>query len=315
MNSKISILDTGYESYAYEENLFRESGYSLAIYDGPGQDSEQKIRFASGSQGILVRLTRIGSDELDRLPGLKAIVRYGVGYDNIDIPAAKERGIRVANVQGYGNHSVSDHAMALMFSCARDVEGSRAGNFGTPSRRDVLEFHDKTLGIIGIGRIGSHFSRKASPLFNRTLACDPYKESAYMEPFGAAKVSLDELLRQSHVISIHCNLTGETRHMLDQGAFSQMDKRPVVVNTARGPVIDETALFRALEEDRVHSAGLDVFENEPYGEAQARLLEHPRVVYSPHIAWYSEYSNLELQQRAARNLVALLNGESVEDEL
>ena len=105
----------------------------------------------------------IDVDALDLMPHIKAIVRYGVGYDNIDVKAAKERNIRVANVQGYGNHSVSDHAMALMYACIRDIEGSRKGDFSKPAQKEIFELHEKTLGIIGIGRIGSQFSKKTSP--------------------------------------------------------------------------------------------------------------------------------------------------------
>ena len=156
------------------------------------------------------------------MPDLKAIVRYGVGYDNIDVDAARKKNIRVANVQGYGNHSVSDHALALMYALTRDLEGSRKGAFSKPSRSDVIELHNKTLGIIGMGRIGSQFSRKASPQFQHTIAYDPYKPGEYIQNFGARKVDLPELFNKSHVISLHCNLTGETRHILNEKAFGQM---------------------------------------------------------------------------------------------
>jgi D-3-phosphoglycerate dehydrogenase len=315
----IAILDPGFPSYDYESALFKSQGYDLLIPEVPAKPVEERLADAKGSEGILVRGTRVGAGEMDLLRGLRAIVRYGVGYDNIDLKAAKERGIRVANVRGYANHSVSDHALGLMFACIRDLGsfpyGNRFPEFGKPVRSELFELHDKTLGIIGIGRIGSCFSRKASALFADTLACDPYKDETYIKSFGARKTALLEVLEKSHVISLHCNLTPETRHILNECAFETMKMKPVIINTARGPVIKESDLVTALENRQVHSAGLDVFENEPVGPAQKELLDHPRVVATPHIAWYSQSSIRELQKKAADHMVGLLKGQPVADEL
>ncbi len=311
----IAIIDPGYDSYDYERELFHQHGFSLEINESPRAQNDRRIDFARNAVGILVRGTLIDKEALSKLPGLKAIVRYGTGYDNVDIDSVKARGIRVCNVQGYGNHSVSDHALALMFACIRDLEGNRKDPFGVPSRKDMFEIHDKTLGIIGLGRIGSLFSKKASPLFKDTLACDPYKDAAYMRSHGASKTDLADLLRKCHVISIHCNLTEETRHLLNLSGFKQMANRPVIINTSRGPVIREADLLTALDKHMIHSAGIDVFEQEPPGEAQERLKVHPRIVTTTHVAWYSERSVRELQKRAAENMIALLSGKQVSDEL
>ncbi len=312
---QIAILNTGYESYAYEVELFARYGFDLIIYDGPPKDKNLMYAFASKATGILVRELLIDDKALALMPDLKAIVRYGVGYDNIDVDIARKKNIRVANVQGYGNHSVSDHAMALMFALTRDLEGSRKGAFSKPSRSEVFELHNKTLGIIGLGRIGSQFSRKASPLFQHTIACDPYKSGDYIQSHGARKVDLSELLTESHVISLHCNLTGETRHILNAATFQNMKQKPVVINTSRGPVIHEESLLSALNSGVVHSAGLDVFEQEPPGKEQLPLLDHPHVVHTPHVAWYSDEAIRVLQTRAADNIIGLLTGKPVEDEL
>jgi len=152
-------------------------------------------------------------------------------------------------------------------------------------------------------------------LFKSIIAYDPYKPAAHIKSCGAEKVDLAELLNESHVISLHCNLTDETRHIIDQTAFDRMSNRPVIINTARGPVVDEKALLNALKSGVIHSAGLDVFEMEPPGKDQEELLEHPHVVSTPHIAWYSESSIVELQRRAADNLIGLLTGKKISDEL
>jgi D-3-phosphoglycerate dehydrogenase len=320
---QIVVIDTGYESYDAERNIFSRNGFSLLVQEGSSGDHTGKFELARNAVGILVRGTRIGEMEMEQMPRLKAIVRYGTGYENIDLEAARSRGIRVANIQGYASHAVSDHALALMLACARGLGVREAGTspgflsraFGKPSRKDVFELHDKTLGIIGIGRIGSHFSKKASPLFKRTLAFDPYQTGEYMRNFGAVKADLEKVLTDSHVISLHCILTGETHHMLNETGFRSMRNRPVIINTSRGPVVDEKALLRALDSGLVHSAGLDVFEKEPPGQKQSALLEHSRVMVTPHIGWYSVHAAVTLQKRAARNMVALLTGGETGDEL
>jgi D-3-phosphoglycerate dehydrogenase len=171
------------------------------------------------------------------------------------------------------------------------------------------------LGIIGLGRIGSVLAKKAASLFKEIIAADPYKTQKYCNRFSVRKVDLTELLQTSHVISLHCNLTEETRHILNQASFSQMMKKPVIINTSRGETIDEKALLEALNNKMIHSAGLDVFENEPVTESQYALINHPRTLCTGHYAWYSDYAAIELQKRAAQNLLNLLNGKEVEDSL
>ncbi len=164
---KITIIDPGYSSYFYEQELFARHDYELIVGKGKNERGPLPFELARDAHGILVRDTPVGAAELDQMPELKAIVRYGVGYDNIDLKEAKKRGIRIANVQGYANHSVSDHALALMFACTRNLQGDRSGSFGKPCREEIFELHDKTLGIIGLGRIGSQLALKAAPLFEK----------------------------------------------------------------------------------------------------------------------------------------------------
>jgi D-3-phosphoglycerate dehydrogenase len=311
----IVILDGGYASYAYEYDLFSKAGYQLIFYNGNPSDSSAKYQFAGDAVGLLVRGTEIGGEALERMPRLRAIVRYGVGFDNIDLKAASEKGVRVANVQGYANHAVSDHALGLLFACVRNTGRFDTEGFGKPYRKEVFELHEKTLGIIGIGRIGSTFSKKAAPLFKRTIAFDPYKDHGYISACNAEKVEMDEVLRESDVISLHCNLTGETRHMIHSETIRRMERKPLIINTARGPVIREEDLLEALDNGLLHSAGLDVFEQEPPTGSQQKLISHPRVVATPHIAWHSDRAIEELQKRAADNLLALLDGRSIPDEL
>ncbi len=314
----IAVLDTGYTTYRLEEELFRKNGFSLKIYRGDPADREAKIEFAQEATGILIRWTVIDACFLDRMKNLRAIVRYGVGYDNISLDEAGKRGIRVSNVRDYAGECVSDHALALIYSCIRGLPAGEKiihRNFGKPPRQDIFELHDKTLGIIGLGRIGSRLAGKANRLFSRVLAVDPYVDDEKFTNSGARKTNLDSLLQNSHVISLHCNLTHETRNMINRQAFLKMSLRPVVINTARGPVINEDELLEALEKDLVHSAGLDVYHNEPLAKKQLALTGHPRVTSTGHYAWYSDASMHELHKRAAGNMIRLLQGKETGDRL
>jgi len=313
---EIVILDSGYKSYDFEKELFARNGFTLKIHPMYQGEKAEKKKFAENAVGILVRHTPIDEEFLTGLNNLKAVVRYGVGYDNVDVNACTKFGIKVANVQGYANHSVSDHAMALMFTCTRamwDSKSQLTQKFASPPVPDIFELHDKTLGIIGLGRIGSEFCKKASPLFRQILAADPYQHETHFKQLSARRVTLHELLEKSDVISIHCNLTSETNHLLDSMAFSLMRRKPVVINTSRGEVIDEKALLNALNAGKIHSAGIDVYENEPITARQDELINHPRTVCTGHYAWYSDSAALELQKRAAMNLLKFLTGNPVED--
>ncbi len=314
----IVILDSGYTSYQFEKELFERNGFDLHIHPSYKGDKREKMEFAKDSHGILVRHTRVDEEFLSQMNNLKAVVRYGVGYDNVDVDACSNHGVKVANVQGYANNSVSDHTLALIYSCARGLwnpEKQIREKFAAPSVEDIFELHDKTLGIIGLGRIGSTLAKKAIPIFKEIIATDPYKTQKYCNRFSVRKVEMEELLHTSDIISLHCNLTEETRHILSESAFSEMKKRPVIINTSRGETLDENALLRAIENHQIHSAGLDVFENEPTTEKQDALIYHPRIICTGHYAWYSNRSQIELQVRAAQNLIQLLNGNDVEDSL
>jgi len=315
---EVVILDSGYKSYEFERDLFGKSGMVLKIHPDYKGDPAEKKRFAENADGILVRHTVIDEAFLSEMKNLKAIVRYGVGYDNIDVDACSRHGVKVANVQGYANNSVSDHALALMFSCSRALWNTKFQlnkGFGAPPVPDVFELHDKILGIIGLGRIGSVLSRKASSLFSKVIACDPYKPEKHFMEMSARRTGLNELLETSDVISLHCNLTMETRHLLNKEKFLLMKKRPVIINTSRGEVISEKALLDALNSDMIHSAGLDVYEDEPITGRQAPLISHPRAICTGHYAWYSDKSSVELQHRAALNMLNFLTGKFVEDKL
>ncbi|HPG42027.1 MAG TPA: NAD(P)-dependent oxidoreductase [bacterium] len=314
----IVILDGGYESYHYEITRLTDNGYVLDFYNGRRDDIEQRLAFARNAVGMFVRGSVIDYEFLRQLPRLKAIVRYGVGYNNVDLLAASRLGIKVANVQGYANHSVSDHALALMYACLRALPAGQRhlhSAFSKPPTPNIFELHDKTVGIIGLGRIGGMFCAKVRNLCRQVLAVDPNIPADRFIQVGATACDFNTILRESNVISIHCDLNPSSARLFNDHAFQLLTKKPILINTSRGEVLDETALYRALESGLLHSAGLDVFCHEPAGEEQALLLEHPQVIATGHYAWYSQTAAQELQKRATENMLNLLNNRYTEDWL
>lgn len=315
---RVVVIDTGYKTFEVEQEIFARIGATLDVFDGERHDRESKIAFSQGADGILLRWTEIDDAFLDAVPGVKALVRYGIGYDNIDLAAASRHNVRVANVQGYANHSVSDHALALLLASVRGFIPSPKlerfrGTYGAPPRNDIPELKDLTLGIVGLGRIGGTLCGKAQGLFRRVLACDPYIPRERFECLNAQPCDLDTLLAESDAVSIHCNLTDETRLMFDARALAKMRPGAFLVNTARGPVVDEDALREAIDRGHLCAAGLDTFWDEPPLENRDALLQNERVIATGHYAWYSIPASQELQRRAAENMVRFLCGGIPED--
>lgn len=316
MSKLIAVIDAGYKDYSFETSYLKRFGYNFEIFMGDSSDTKAKIKFSQNAVGLFVRGTKIDASFLKQLPKLKVIVRYGTGYDNIDLDAASLSGVKVANVSGYGNHSVSDHALSLIYACARGLFVGQAAFkniFGQAPFTRIFEMHRKTLGIIGLGRIGGTLARKTVALFNRVLACDPYIADSRFTDLGVRKTKLSVLLNQSDVICLHCNLTHETNHLLNRNAFEQMKQVPIIVNTARGPVIEAEALLDALNAGKIHSCGLDVYDSETAEEIPEELLSHPKIITTGHYAWFSENSVGELQKQAGINMIALLSGQEIED--
>jgi len=320
---KIKLLDTGFDSFEYEEKLFKSHEYDFEIWPGDKGDVQGKIKFASDADGLLIRWTLIDDNFLSKMNWLKAIARYGVGYENINLDAVNKFGVKAANVQGYGNHAVSDHTLALMYACNRMLPQGQKDIwkiFGAAPDKRVLDFHECTLGIIGLGRIGGTLCKKAIHLFKNVVAYDPYISDSRFDALGAKKVSLEILMEQSDVISIHCNHTDESENLLNEEIFAMAKKCPIIINTARGPIIKQEALLKALNppaeeagSQQIFNAGIDVYNTELAHELPEEYLNHPSIICTGHYAWYSIQSHLELQKRAADNLLAMLQGTIPED--
>lgn len=309
---KVVVVSLGYESYETERTILRAVDAELALAPRDCLTEDEVIAAAGEADAILVREAPVGARVIDALPRCRAIVRYGVGVDNIDLEHARRRGVCVANVPGYGTEEVSDHAAALLLACIRNLRtrdaNLRQGRFETDIREPIFRTTGKVLGLVGYGRIGQALHRKWKGFLpQRVLVFDPYARPEAIQADGAEAVELDTLLTESDYISLHAPLTPQTRHLINTATLAKMKANAVIVNTARGELIDEKALATALSGGRIAAAGLDVFEQEPPAPDHP-LLRPPNVVLSGHVGWYSKDAVRELQTRAAQEIVRVLSG-------
>jgi D-3-phosphoglycerate dehydrogenase len=306
---KVLVLKHGYPTVQPERDVVTGAGGELIDSD-PLSDRET-FQACEEADGILVRWQQIGPDLIQRLRRCQIIVRYGVGYDNVDLRAATDARIIVGHVPNYCLDEVSTHTIALLLACSRNIVGKHKkleqGGWDNNPLEPLYRMAGSTLGLIGFGNIGQAVARKMSGWGMRLLATDPFIEAGLAEKYAVELVDLPTLLRESDMVSLHVPFLPETKHLLGQDELALMKPKALLINTARGPVLDNEALVRALEGNHLGQVGLDVFENEPL-PATSPLRRHPRVIVSDHVAWYSEESQAELKVTAAQEAVRVCSG-------
>lgn len=302
----VVITDCDHGSIEEEKNEINLVNAELTLLSGGTE--KDLIRLCAQADGIINQYALLTRNVLENLPQCQVIARYGVGVDSIDLKAATDLGIIVANVPDYCIDEVADHALALLLSLVRKTaffaRRIKEGEWDFRPGMPISRIRGKTMGLIGSGKIGLEVARRMTSFGVRVIAFDPYLTAAGL-PFELTK--LDYLLRESDFISIHCPLNEETRHLIGEEAFQKMAKSPVIINTSRGPIIDENALIKALQSGQVSGAGLDVLEKEPPDPANP-LLKMENVILTPHVGFYSVASISELKRRTARNVAEALTG-------
>jgi D-3-phosphoglycerate dehydrogenase len=272
---------------------------------------EEVAAVCKDADGLIVTYAKVGRMALAAMPRLRIIVRTGVGYDTLDVPAASERKVMVANVPDYCVGEVADHTMALLLSWWRRIgeldQQVRTKGWGLPVK-PVLRLEGRTIGLLGLGRMGQAVAVRARGFGLRLLAWDPYVPQAVFASLGVQPASLEDLCRASDILSIHSPLTHETQGIISDKTLRLMKPTAVVVNTARGGLINTDDLVVAIREGRIAGAALDVVELEPL-PLDHPIRSLPRVLLTPHAAWYSESSEPELRRRAARIVAQGLKGE------
>jgi D-3-phosphoglycerate dehydrogenase len=306
----VLVTDDRHADYDIERRLLSEHGIDLEVHDFRNL-AEAHPHFAR-AEGLLLNLFPLDATAIAALPRCRIVSRYGTGYDNVDVAAAEKAGIWVARVPDYATEDASDHALALLLAAARQIASRdrevRAGRWNAPPVAAVRRLAGSTLGIAGLGRVGKAMIRKVAGLgFSRILVYDPHKTSQTVRSHGARQVELDTFLRECDFVSWHPPLSAETRHLVGRREFGLVKPGAVWVNTARGPIFDEAALFDALRSGRLAYAGLDVFETEPL-PADSPLRELPNLVLTDHFGYYSEQSIIDLKTRATENVIEVLAG-------
>ncbi len=263
------------------------------------------------ADALLVTYAKIGKIALAGMPKLKIVVRTGVGYDSLDVPAATERKVMVANVPDYCISDLTEHTMALLLTWWRRIveldRQVRTEGWGRPVK-PVHRLEGKTLGILGMGRMGQALAVRARGFGLKLLGYDPYVPPAACAALGVELVGLENLLRSSDIVTIHSLLNAETRGIICERTLRMMKRSALIVNTARGGIVNTDDLLRAIREGWIAGAALDVTDPEPLPMDHA-LRSLPRVLLTPHAAWYSEEAEPELRRRAARTIVQALRGE------
>lgn len=305
----VVITDHIFPSQDIEREAVQAAGADLVV--GSCRTEAEVLELARDADAVMTTYAPVTAGVVAGLKRCRVIARYGVGVDNVAVEEATRRGIYVCNVPDYSIDEVSEHALALLLALARRVtllnQDVKGGHWDYRPFRPFHRVNGRTLGLVGLGRIARALGAKASALGLRLLAFDPYLTPDSPAAQGVRLVSLDELLAEADFISVHCPLTPETRGLLGREAFQKTKPDAVIVNTARGGIIDEDALAEALAHGRIGGAGLDVLGQEPI-RPDHPLLRFPNVILTPHTAFYSEESTLELQRRAVDEAVRAITG-------
>jgi len=289
--------------------ILRDAGfeYFKSRSDKP-LTAEELIPLIEDADALIAGNDNVNEQVIASAKKLKVISRYGVGYDNVDLKAVKQRGIVVTNTPNTNDNSVADLAIALLLSLARNIPVVQSMvKQGEWKRTLGTEIWGKTFGIIGLGRIGKGVVKRAKGFNMRILCCEKFPDHDFAKEYGVEYCSLEEVLKQSDFISIHVPLLPETKHLINKEAFSMMKPGAFIVNTARGGIVDEAALYDALSFKRIAGAALDVTENEPLKGSPLLALDN--IIITSHIGGYTSDAVKNMGVTAARNVVLVLNGE------
>jgi D-3-phosphoglycerate dehydrogenase len=306
---KIVMTDIGgFPGFDLEANIAKENGFDFACLNT--KDEAAIIEGARDADGLVVVYAQITEKIIASLDRCKIIVRTGIGYNNIDVDAATRKGIMVANVPDYCAGEVADHAMALLLSLVRKVTfltgQVRKEKWSFIEAKPIPRLSETTLGLYGCGSIAQGVARRARAFDISVVGFDPYLPDAVFDEAGIKKLgSLDELYAASDFISLHAPLTPETQRIINGNALRKMKKTALIVNTARGPLIDHDALLEALKQGVIAGAALDVTEQEP-PVFPLPLAALDNVLITPHAAYYSESSEPELRAKAVREVIRTL---------
>ncbi len=315
--AKVVVTDYIEPDLDWEVEQFARRDVDFSAFQLKNAPVAELLNVVGDADVLIVNMAPISEEVLSGLGRTKLIIRHGVGYDNIDVLAASRRGIVVSYMPDYCMHEVAEQAVMLIMACQRKLnqqiclteESSRSGKWVFKPIYPLHSVHGKTLGIIGCGRIGSLVHQMMQGFgLARILICDPYLTDERMRELKSPFVSLNELLAVSDIVTVHTPLGPETYHMLDEAQFKLMKPTSILVNTARGGIVNLAALDAALRSGRPGFAGIDVYEQEPPG-ADMAILRNDKAICTPHLAWLSEESGWNIRKQIVADVDCFLRGE------
>ncbi len=310
---KVVLLDSSFPDTKVEEEVLSE--VSAELYLCPCLDEGTVVQYVRDADAIVVQLARATENLLEAAKRCKVVVKVGIGVDNIDIPAATKRGIYVANVPDFCFDEVSDHTLALVLALQRKInsldrkvrQGAWGLGPGPGEAKPIFCLKGQTFGLVAFGNIARMVAKKAQAFGFKVIATDPFVTPEEAKKFGVELVDFDRLLEISDVISIHAPLSKSTYHLFNEETIRKMKNTAYLINTARGGLVDQKALYNALKAGKIAGAGLDVMEEEP-PKADDPLLTLDNVIITPHTSYYSEASVIKVRQGVFREVVRVLKG-------
>lgn len=307
---KVTLVDYEWEDIELEKRMFSEAGIKLQVLQS--RDKGEIIEAAKNSDALLVLYANIDEEVLASAPNLQIISRYGIGVNMIDVDYATQVGIQVANVNDYCVDEVSDHALASILAGARRLfeynEDTANGNWDFKAAKRPLRASKAIVGLLGYGKIPKRLAVKLNAIGYNVLAFDPFVDANTMAIDDVTKATVDEIMEVSDFVSVHVPLIKATHHLIGENEFNRAKKMPYIINTARGPIIDEHALIKAIQNNQIAGAFLDVTEEEPLA-VDSVLRKMKNVVLTPHAAWYSEDAYREIREKAVMNIIEKSKGQ------
>ena len=314
---KLKVVVTDYieEDLDWEAEQLARAGVEFKAHQLKFRPEDEVVERIGDADVVVVNMVKMTESLLSRLPKCRLLIRHGIGYDNVDVAACTKHGIQFAYQPDYCKEDVAEHAIALLFACARKVLWSRrtldrssaAGQWDFSDLFPISRLDGKTLGIVGVGRIGSRVYRKLKTFGFRMIGTDPYLSEARRRELGLEFVDKETLFRRSDFVTVHTPLNDETRHLVNAETLGWMKPTAYLINTSRGPMVDADALAEALRSGRISGAAIDVYDVEP-PPPDFPLFGLDNVVLTPHIGWASEEAGWEIRRSIVADILAAAEG-------
>lgn len=311
---KVVITDYDYGDVDVERPVIEGAGFELVA--AQCKREEELIEVAHDADAVICQYARVGEKTINAFTNCRLIARYGIGVDIVDVEAATRRNILVTNIPDYCVDEVADHAMAMLLACIRKLqmynEASRAGIWRWQAAQPIYRMRGRTMGLLAFGKIARTIAERAKPFGVQLIAYDPYVAEQDFVSYSVTPVSFDELIEQVDYLMIQVPLTPETKGMIGEKELKKMKPASVLINTSRGPLVDNDALYRALKEGWISAAGIDDTVEEPAKKKDWKpdnpLFQLDNIIITPHSAYYSEESIHEARLRASEEVVRVLSG-------